>query len=151
MPTETPLTAAWNRIRETVTTAAAEYRADGHTVVETYADHGTVRSGADEELTFVFTVADDAATTLQRTLTATAIDRTEVRYVDVDGHRLYVLEIHQAEDAAIAFVAGGIRQQRLREHADTTGRARTVVRSLDDTVALELQHDTRAPFLTELQ
>ncbi|MFC7187732.1 DUF7529 family protein [Halorubrum yunnanense] len=151
MSAETPLTAAWNRLRETVTSVAAEHRTDGRTVVEAYADHGAVRSATGEPLTFVFTVPGDATTALRRAVAPTEVRRTEVRYVDIDGYRLYVLEIHQADDSPVALVAGGIRQRSLREQADTAGRARTVVRSLDDTVALELRHDTRTPFLTELK
>lgn len=151
MPTETPLTLAWNRLRETVTTIATEYRTNGHSVVETYADHGTVKTATGEPLTFAFTVPGDAATTLRQAVTPTEVHQTEIQYVDIDGYRLYVLEIHQADDSAIALVAGGIRLQALREHADTAGQAETIVRSLDDTVALKLQHDTRTPFLTGLK
>lgn len=151
MPTEHSLAAAWDRLRETATNVAAEYRADGHTVVEAYADHGTVRSATGEPLTFVFTVPDDAVTGLQRTITTTQIHRTEIQYVDTDGYRLYVLDIHQSDDSAIALVAGGIQRKLLQEYADTTGQAQTVVRSLDNTIALKLQHDMRTPFLTGLR
>lgn len=150
MPTETPLTAAWKQLRDETTTAAAEFRSAGHTVVEAYADHGTVRPRNEGVLSVVFTVPGDVATTLQDTLTPAAIDYTEIQYVDVAGHRLYLLEIHHENTPVIAFIAGGIRRETLEEYAGTTGQAETIIRTLDDTVAVTLRHETRAPFLTDL-
>lgn len=150
MPTETPLTAAWTQLRDEITTATAEYRAAGRTVVEAYADHGTVRPESEEVLSVVFTVPGDVATTLRETLTPAAIDHTEIQYVDVGGHRLYLLKIHHENESPIAFVAGGIRRETLEEHAGTTGRAETIIRTLDETVAVKLRHETRTPFLTDL-
>lgn len=151
MSAETPLTAAWNRVRETVSDEAADRRADGRTVVEAYADHGAVRPADDGPLTIAFTVPADAATALRDAFATAAIDRTEVRYVDADGHRLYALEVVRADGSAVAYVAGGVSRRRLRDRADTTGPARTVVRTLDDAVAVEFRHDERTPFLAGLR
>jgi hypothetical protein len=151
MPTGTSLTAAWSRVRETVTTAVKSHRAKGYAVVVAYADNGTVRSAPNGPLTFVFTVPDDAATRIRQTLRPAAVSHTTVQYVDADGYRLYVLGIHQKDDSSIGFISGGITHRSLREHTDTIGQAETVVRSLTDTIAVKLQHRKRTPFLTELK
>lgn len=151
MSADTPPTAAWNRLRETVATVAADHRAAGRTVVEAYADHGTVRASDDGPLTFVFTVSGETATALSEQTTASAIRRTDVQYVDTGGYRLYLLEVHQPDDDVVTLVAGGIRQQSLEAYANTSGPARTRVRSISDVVALELAHDNRAPFLAGVE
>ena len=151
MSADTPPTAAWNRLRDTVATVAAEHRTAGHTVVEAYADHGAVRESNDGPVMFVFTVSGDTAAVLREQTTASAICRTEVQYVDTGGYRLYLLEVHQSDDDAVALVAGGIRHRSLAAYADTSGAARTTVRSISDVVALELTHDDRTPFLAGLE
>ena len=151
MSANTPPTAAWNRLRDTVATIAADYRAAGHTVIEAYADHGTLKAPDDGPLTFVFTVSGETATALSEQTSASAIRRTEVQYVDAGGYRLYLLAIHQPDDDAVALVTGGIQERSLAPHANTSGSARTRVRSITDSVALELAHDDRAPFFEGLK
>lgn len=153
MSANTPPTAAWNRLRDTVATIAADHRAAGHRVIEAYADHGTVKTRDDGALTFVFTVSGETATALsgQTSTSASAIRRTEIQYVDTGGHRLYLLEIHQPDDNVVTLVAGGVRQRSLKMYVDTSGPARTKIRSISDAVALELAHDDRTPFLVGVE
>lgn len=150
MSANTPPTAAWNRLRETVAAVAGDHRAAGRTVIEAYADHGTVRATDGGLVTFTFTVSNMTVTALREQTTASAIDRTEVRYVDTGGYRLYLLEIYQSDDT-VALIAGGIRQRSLTAYADTSGPARTRVRSIAEAVALELAHDERSPFLAGVE
>jgi hypothetical protein len=151
MSADTPHTAAWDRLRDTVATVAADYRAAGHTVVEAYADHGTIKAPNDGPVKFVFTVAGETVTTLTEQMTANTICRTEIQYVDTGGYRLYLLEVHQSDDSTIALVAGGIEKRLLVPYADTSGAAQTKVRSISNIVGLSLSHDDRTPFFEGLE
>jgi hypothetical protein len=150
MSPDRPLTAAWQQIRERVRTRAATYREAGETVVEVFADFGAVRQPSDRPMTLSFTVSDDTVAELREHSVDGSLLKTEVQYVDVEGTRLYVLEVDDESTDRRVLVAGGVDHQSLSNYTDTTGVARTVVRSATGTVGLELRHADREPFLEEL-
>lgn len=150
MTTETPLTAAWSRIRQELTSTAETHRENGTAVIEAIADHGTVQASTGEPLTFVFTLPGDTIGRLRDRVSEDAVSGTDVRYADVDGHRLYLLGVRTTDDVRI-LVAGGVRHDRLAAHADASGRARTRLRGVDGTVGIRLEHDDVAPFVGGLE
>lgn len=150
MTTETPLTAAWSRIREELTSTAEAHRENGISVVEAYADHGTVRTSTEGPITFVFTLPGETIERLRDRVTEDAVSETEVRYSDVDGQRLYLLSVRTTDGMRI-LVAGGVRHDRLTACADASGRARTRLRGVDGTAGLHVEHDDVAPFVRDLE
>jgi len=149
MPGDHPLAAAWTRVRNVVRSTAATYREDGHQVVEAVADHATARE-TDDAVTLSFTVPGDVADELAAAVDDDATYRTEVQYVDVDGTRLFVLDV-QAPDAPIVLLAGGVDHDSLRPHAaDPDAPARTIVRRVDGREAARFGHERAAPFVDEL-
>jgi hypothetical protein len=143
--------AAWERVRDRVSETATEYRQQGDTVLEVFADHSTLRRPSDQSLTFCFTVPDDTISELQKHIREDVRLDTEIRYVDVEGTRLYVLEAHDEHTNLRILIAGGIRHRSLRQVSDENGPARTVVRSITDTIPLELYHSSMAPFLVGVE
>lgn len=139
--------AAWERVRNRVSETAREYRQQGDTALEVFADHGTLRQPSDQPPTFCFTVSDDTVSELQKHIREDVRLGTEIKYADVEGTRLYVLEAHDEHTKLKILIAGGIRHRSLRQVSDENGPARTIVRSITDTVPLELRHSTVAPFL----
>ncbi len=149
MSADHPLAEAWTRVRNVVATTAAASRDEGREVVEVVADHATARLD-DGVVTFSFTVPGDVATELAAAVAEDATYRTEVQYVDVDGTRLFVLDV-RAADAPVVLLAGGIGHDRLQPHADEPDTAaRTVVRRVDGSEAARFEHERVAPFLAEL-
>ncbi|GAB7012432.1 DUF7529 family protein [Halolamina salina] len=144
-----PLAAAWTRVRNVVGSTAATYREEGREVVEVVADHATVR-GSDDPVTLSFTVPGDAADELAAAVDDDATYRTEVQYVDVDGTRLFVLEV-RAPEAPVVLLAGGVGHDSLRPHAsDPDAPARTLVRRVDGGEAAQFGHERVAPFVDKL-
>jgi hypothetical protein len=159
-----PLAAAWQRVGDAVDETAAEYRDAGYRVVSARADHGTVRDGDPPAL--VFTVGDDAAARLDRLAGDRQFSETDVQYVDVDGHRLFLSTVVDATDSLAVVLAGGVSHDRLRrcrpdgdevtdgdretdsEREGSLGPLDTVVRRADGSHALGLRHESRAPFLS---
>jgi hypothetical protein len=150
MTTNMTLTTAWQRIRERVTTRAATYRNDGDTVLEVFADHGAVRQPPDQRVTFSFTIPDDDVAKLREHVGDSSSMWTDVEYLDVVQTRLYVLAVRDEAAELRIFVAGGIRHRALQECPQTDGPAQTILRSATGTVALELHHSDRSPFLENL-
>jgi len=126
---------------------ATEYREQGDTVLEVFADHGTVRQPTDEPVTFSYTVPSDTVSEIQQHINDGTRLHTEVQYVDVEGTRLYVLAVHDESAALRVLIAGGVRHESLREFVDERGPARTLVRSVTGAVPLELRHDSVELFL----
>ncbi|WP_435114905.1 DUF7529 family protein [Halolamina sp. C58] len=144
-----PLAAAWTRVRNVVSSTAATYREDGHEVVEVVADHATVRQ-TDDAVTLSFTAPGDLADELAAAVDDDAAYRTEVQYVDVDGTRLFVLDV-QAPDAPVVLLAGGVGHDSLRPHAsEPDAAARTLVRRVDGREAARFDHERVAPFVDGL-
>lgn len=150
MTAETPLTTAWNRVREHVSQIADTHRSNGNTVIEVFADHGTVHTPTDGPVTFVFTLPGETIETLRQRGIEDAVSQTEIQYGDVDAHRLYLLTVETTAEVTV-IIAGGIRHDRLTACADAAGRARTRLRGIDDTVGLQLEHDDVAPFVCDLE
>ena len=150
MSPDRPRTAVWQQIRERVQTRAAADRETGDTVVEVFADFGAVRQPPDRPMTLSFTVPDDTVAELRDHSVDGSSLETEIQYVDVESTRLYVLEISDESVDRRVLVAGGVGHQSLSNYTDTTGAARTVVRSATGTVGLELRHADREPFLDGL-
>ena len=145
-----PRTAAWQQVREHVKAKATAHRENGGTAVEVFADFGAVRQPPDRPVTLSFTAPDGTVADLRSRDVDGAFLETEVRYVDTDGTRLYALEIGDGETGLWLLVAGGIDHRSLSGYADTTGAARTVVRSATGAVGVELRHADRDPFFAEL-
>ncbi|QAU13025.1 hypothetical protein EKH57_09995 [Halorubrum sp. BOL3-1] len=150
MTVESPLTTAWNRIREQLAAAAEAHRSDGTPVIEAVADHGTVHAPGDGPVEFVFTVPGDTVDALRRRVDGADISRTEIQYGDAVGHRLYLLTVH-ATDGPVVLVAGGVGRDRLVDCADAAGRARTRLRGVDGRVGVRLEHDDIEPFVGGLE
>lgn len=150
MTPDSPDATAWERIRETVKADATNYRDQGDTVIEVFADHSTVRQPTDQPVTFSYTVPGDTISDLQQHVTGGLRLHTEIKYVDVEGTRLYVLDVRAEGEDLTVLIAGGVRSELLQEFTDERGPARTVVRSVSGTVPLELRHDSVEPFLTGL-
>ncbi|ERH09158.1 MAG: hypothetical protein J07HX64_00910 [halophilic archaeon J07HX64] len=131
-------------------TKAAAYREAGDTVVEVFADFGAVRQQSDQPMTLSFTAPDDTVDELRDHSVDGSPLETEVQYVDIEGTRLYVLEVNDKGADRRLLVAGGVDHQSLSNYTDTTGAARTVVRSATGTVGLDLHHADRSPFLADL-
>ena len=140
----------WQQIRARVRTRAAAYRETGDTVVEVFADFGAVRQPSDQPMTLSFTVPGATVAELRDHSVEGSLLETEIQYVDIEGTRLYVLEISDESADRRLLVAGGVDHQSLSNYTDTTGAARTVVRSATGTVGLELRHADRGPFLDNL-
>jgi hypothetical protein len=151
MSSDRPRTAAWERVRERVRADAAAYREEGDTVIEVFADHGAVQQPPDHPVRFSFTVPGDTVSTLRQRVEDSSHLRTEVQYVDVDGTRLYVLDVHDDGTEQRILLAGGIGHRQLAQCPDADGPARTVVLSVTGTVALELHHGAAGPFLVDLE
>jgi hypothetical protein len=101
-------------------------------------------------MTLSFTVSDDTVAELREHSVDGSLLETEVQYVDVEGTRLYVLDVDDESADRRMLVAGGVDHQSLSNYIDTTGAARTVVRSATGTVGLDLHHADRSPFLSDL-
>ena len=161
MPDRTPSTTAWQRVRDRVRADAADYRAGGATVIEVFADHGTVRAPTKQPVTFSFTIPDDTVAMLRRQLEdqrGRSRLKTEIQYADADQTRFYVLTVRDEAASLRILIAGGVDHDALTDHTgtdtdtdtDTPYSARTVLRSVTDTIALELRHATLDPFLVGL-
>lgn len=150
MTTETPRTTAWHRIRAQVEQTVEAYRADGNTVIEAIADHGTVHTPTDGPATFVFTLPGETIERLRQRVSEDAISQTEIQYGDVDTHRLYLLTVQTTTKVTVV-IAGGVRHDRLSACANASGRAQTRLRGIDGTVGLQLEHDDVAPFVCDLE
>ena len=150
MSPDRPRTAVWQQIREQVRARAAAYREAGDAVVEVFADFGAVQQQSDRPMTLSFTVSDDTVAELREHSVDGSPLETEIEYVDIEGTRLYVLEITDGGEDQRLLVAGGVDHQSLSNYIDTTGAARTVVRSATGTVGLDLHHADRSPFLSDL-
>jgi ribosomal protein S28E/S33 len=151
MPSENPITTAWEQIRDRVRTDAAAYRERGDSVCEVFADHGAVRQSDEGPVRFSFTISGETATALEDHIGDRSVSRTQVQYADVDQVRFYVLDVHDRARAVRILVAGGVRHQSLLEYTDASGPARTVLRSVTGTTVLELEHESVEPFLAELE
>lgn len=151
MSSNNPDAAAWERVRDRVSETATEYRQQGDTVLEVFADHSTLRQPSDQPLTFSFTVSDDTISELQKHIRENVRLDTEIKYVDVERTRLYVLNAHDEHGKLRVLIAGGIRHRSLRRVSDEDGPARTIVRSITDTIPLELRHSSVAPFLVGVE
>lgn len=71
--------------------------------------------------------------------------------VDVEETHLYVLNAHDEHGQLRGLIAGGIRHRSLRWVSDENRPARIIVRSITDTIPLELRHSSMAPFLVEVK
>lgn len=151
MSANDPDAAAWKRVRDRVSETAREYRQQGDTALEVFADHGTLRQPSDQPPTFSFTVSDDTVSELQEHIREDVRLDTAIKYVDVEGMRLYVLEAHDEQTNLRVLIAGGVRHRSLRQVSNENGPARTVVRSITDTIPLELRHRSVAPFLVGVE
>lgn len=149
MTAESPLTAAWNRIREQLTATADTLRENETAVVEAVADHGTIYSVTDDAVELVFTVPGETVDTLRDRVDGSSVSETEVQYTDTAGHRLYLLIVHTNSGPGV-LIAGGVGHDRLRDHTDTTGSLRTRLRGVDDRTGLQLEHDELDPFVEDI-
>lgn len=148
MESNRPDTTAWERVRDRVNAMAAEYREHGDTVLEVFADHSAVRQPSDEPITFSYTVPDDTIAELREHVGDSTPLHTEIRYVDLEQTRMYVLEVHDESAGLRVLIAGGVRHQSIREYTDEDGPARTVIRSATGMDPVEFHHDSVAPFVT---
>lgn len=150
MSDDHPLSSAWKRVRAEAAELAAERRAAGAETVEAVADHAAARV-ADGRLSLVFTVPDGDAAEVSQFAADHSATNTRVHYVDVDGHRCYVLEVDADGGAAVAVIVGAVAHDRLTAAVDADpDDATTVVRRVDDTQVHQLHHESAVPFLADL-
>lgn len=150
MTVKSPLTTAWDRVREQLRSTAETHRANGTSAVEAVADHGTIRAPSSGPVELVFTVPGDTIDSLHDRINESSVTNTDVQYADAAGHRLYLLTI-RTSDGPNVLVAGGVRHNFLRDNTGSSGRLRTCLRGVDNRIGLQVEHDNLDPFVEGIQ